>query len=64
MESDKEKSNFFSQMISSYSSLVFLNNQKQIAARDYLSIKIWDLSKTNKPLLTIPIQEALKSKLC
>lgn len=52
----KEKSNFFTQMISSYSSISFLNNHRHIAARDYLSIKVWDISKTDKPLVSIPIQ--------
>jgi len=43
-------------MISSYSSLVFLNNNKQIAARDYLSVKVWDLAKSDKPIMSLPIQ--------
>lgn len=64
MEASKQKSNFFTQMISSYSSLVFLNNNKQIAARDYLSVKVWDLAKSDKPIMSLPIQQAIKSKLC
>jgi serine/threonine-protein phosphatase 2A regulatory subunit B len=64
MESNNEQSNFFTQMISSYSSLVFLNNNKQIAARDFLSVKVWDLAKTDKPIFSLPIQKAMKSKLC
>ncbi len=43
-------------MISSYSSLCFLNNQKYIAARDYLSVKVWDIAKNDKPLLSVPVQ--------
>lgn len=43
-------------MISSYSSLDFLKGQKQIIARDYLSVKVWDLSKTDKPVVSITIQ--------
>lgn len=52
----KEKNNFFSQMISSCSGLAFTNNSRQIVVRDYLSVKLWDLSKTDKPLLSIPVQ--------
>lgn len=51
-------------MISSYSSLAFTNNSRYIAARDYLNVKLWDLSKSDKPLLNIPVQDAIKSKLC
>lgn len=51
-------------MISSYSSLTFINNSRYIAARDYLSVKVWDLAKNDKPVCSITIQEALKSKLC
>lgn len=55
--------NFFSHMISSYSSLVFLNNNKQIATRDCLGVKVWDISKTDKPIISIAVEESLKSKL-
>jgi serine/threonine-protein phosphatase 2A regulatory subunit B len=34
-----------------------------LAARDFLSVKIWDVAMPNKPLNVIPIQESLKSKL-
>jgi len=43
-------------MIASYSDMCFLNNQRQIAARDYLSVKIWDIGKPDKPILSIPVQ--------
>lgn len=51
-------------MISSYSSLVFLNNSKYVACRDYLTVKVWDVCKTNKPVASIFVQDSLKSKLC
>lgn len=43
-------------MISSYSSISFLNNNKYIVGRDYLTIKVWDISKTDKPITSITIQ--------
>ncbi len=64
IEAQKDKTNFFTQMISSYSSIQFTNNNKHIIARDYLSIKVWDISKADKPISSIPIQESIKSKLC
>lgn len=43
-------------MISSYSSINFLNNNKYIVGRDYLTVKVWDISKTDKPITSITIQ--------
>lgn len=51
-------------MISSYSSVDFMANARQLVTRDYLTIKIWDLATNKKPLATITIQDSLKSKLC
>ena len=64
IESPKEKGNFFTQMISSYSSMFFLANNRYIAARDFLTVKVWDVTKTDRPVACITLQEALKSKLC
>lgn len=64
IDSSKEKANFFTQMISSYSSIDFMNNNKYIVGRDYLSVKVWDITKTDKPILSVTVQESLKSKLC
>lgn len=64
LDSCREKANFFTQMISSYSSLAFLNNNKQIVTRDFLSVKVWDICKTDKPIASITIQDTLKTKLC
>ena len=61
---NKEKQTFFTQMISSYSSLTFINNSKYIATRDFLTVKVWDVCRTDKPVLSIAIQDSLKSKLC
>lgn len=51
-------------MISSYSSINFMNGNKYIVGRDYLTVKVWDVSKAEKPIVSITVQEALKSKLC
>jgi hypothetical protein len=42
--------------MSSYSSLSFMNNNKYIVGQDYLSVKIWDITKTDKPVSSIIIQ--------
>ena len=61
---NQEKKNFFNQMISSYSSLGFMSNAKYLVSRDFLTVKVWDVCKTNKPVACITVQDALKPKLC
>ena len=56
--------NFFTELISSYSSAQFIKKGKYVAARDYLNVKIWDICNASKPLMTISLQDSLKSKLC
>jgi serine/threonine-protein phosphatase 2A regulatory subunit B len=51
-------------LIENYSSVEFLKNGKYIAARDYLSVKVWDLANTKKPLMNVSLQETMKTKLC
>ena len=56
MESPKEKGNFFTQMISSYSNMIFLGNSRYIAARDFLTVKVWDVAKNDRPVACVTIQ--------
>lgn len=56
--------NFFTELVSSYSSAQFLKKGKYIAARDYLTVKVWDVCNASKPLTTITLQDNIKSKLC
>jgi serine/threonine-protein phosphatase 2A regulatory subunit B len=48
--------NFFTEMISSYSSAQFLKNGKFIVSRDFLTVKVWDICNTKKPVTTVTIQ--------
>jgi hypothetical protein len=41
-----------------------MNGNKYIVGRDYLTVKVWDITKVDKPIVSITVQEALKSKLC
>lgn len=43
-------------MISNYSSVEFIKGGKYIAARDFLSVKIWDVCQSKKPLLEVTLQ--------
>ncbi len=56
--------NFFTEIISSISDVTYSKNGKYIFSRDFLSVKVWDVAMSNKPLEVINIFEPLKSKLC
>ena len=60
----KAAKNFFTELIENYSSVEFLKNGKYVAARDYLTVKVWDLANTKKPLMNVSLQETMKTKLC
>lgn len=55
--------NFFSDMIASVTSVEFMQNCKYIISREYLNIKIWDITNPKKPMYNICIQQELKSNL-
>lgn len=55
--------NFFTEITSSISDVKFSSDGRYIAARDYLTVKIWDVNMNNKPLKTINIHDQLKERL-
>jgi serine/threonine-protein phosphatase 2A regulatory subunit B len=55
--------NFFTDIVSSYNSGTFTPNERYLAARDFLTVKIWDVAMPNKPVSVVTVQESLKSKL-
>ena len=50
-------------MLSSYSSGDFTKQGKYIVSRDYLSVKIWDICNTKKPVTNVVLYDGFKSKL-
>ena len=56
LTNQKETKNFFTEMISNYSSLEFLRSGKYIAARDYLTVKVWDVCQGRKPVYEVILQ--------
>ena len=56
MFEQKTAKNFFTELVQNYSSVEFLKNGKYLAARDYLTVKVWDLANTKKPILNIGLQ--------
>lgn len=61
---DPASKSFFSEIIASISDVKFSPDGRYIYARDYLTLKIWDLHMESKPIQTIPIHDHLKPRLC
>jgi len=55
---------FFSEIIASISDVKFTSDGRYIVARDYLTLKIWDVKMETRPVKTIQIHEHLRPKLC
>lgn len=55
---------FFSEIISSVSDIKFTHDGRYILARDYMTLKLWDLNMESKPVATYPVHESLRSQLC
>jgi len=56
--------NFFTDIIVSICDATFSRNGKYVFARDFCTVKVWDLANTSKPLANIPIYDPIKTKLC
>lgn len=56
--------NFFTDIIVSICDATFSNNGKYVFARDFCTVKVWDLANTSKPVANIPIYDPIKTKLC
>ena len=61
---DPVNKSFFSEIISSISDIKFSLDGRYILARDYMTLKIWDINKEDKPVKVIPVHDYLKPKLC
>jgi len=63
-EEDPSNKSFFSEIISSISDVKFSLDGRYILARDFMTLKIWDINMEARPLKTIHIHEQLRPKLC
>ena len=63
-EEDPSNKSFFSEIISSISDVKFSPDGRYILARDYLTLKVWDINMNSQPIRTIKIHDHLRSKLC
>jgi serine/threonine-protein phosphatase 2A regulatory subunit B len=56
---------FFSEMIACVNDMQFLSNDgNKLVARDYLTVKLWDVRQPTKPYKTIQVCDYLEKKLC
>jgi hypothetical protein len=63
-EEDPSAKSFFSEIISSISDIKFSADGRFILARDFMTLKVWDVNMEARPLKTIHIHEQLRPKLC
>jgi len=61
---DPSNKSFFSEIISSISDMKFSNDGRFLLTRDYMTLKLWDLSMEREPVRTVKIHEHLRSRLC
>lgn len=62
---DPAKKHFFSEIVSSVSSATFNPaNNNQIVCRDYLTVKVWDVRNTSKPVKNLYVTDYIDKKLC
>ncbi|KAF1336606.1 hypothetical protein FI667_g225, partial [Globisporangium splendens] len=62
-QEDPEARSFFSEIIASISDIKFSPDGRYIIARDFLTLKIWDVNMDSKPVQTINIHEHLRPRL-
>ncbi len=55
---------FFSEIIASISDVQFGAGGRYLLARDYMTLKVWDVAMESRPVATFSVHEALRGKLC
>ncbi|CAI5732800.1 unnamed protein product [Hyaloperonospora brassicae] len=60
---DPEARSFFSEIIASISDVKFSPDGRYIIARDFLTLKVWDINMNSRPVQTINIHEHLRPRL-
>jgi len=57
------RSSFFSEVISSVSDMKFSQDGRYILARDYMTLKLWDVAMERSPVLTLDVHDYLRARL-
>ncbi len=58
-----ESHSFFTEIVANVTDVKFTPNGNELIARDYLSVKRWDLRKESEPVCAYNVQDALMPKL-
>ena len=61
---DPANRSFFSEIIASISDVKFSHCGRYFLTRDFLTLKLWDLTMERGPLETYHMHDYLRSKLC
>eukprot|EP00178_Gracilaria_changii_P021873 TRINITY_DN64816_c0_g1_i1.p1 TRINITY_DN64816_c0_g1~~TRINITY_DN64816_c0_g1_i1.p1 ORF type:complete len:105 (+),score=5.16 TRINITY_DN64816_c0_g1_i1:23-337(+) len=56
--------NYIYELLASYSDVKFTQKGKYLITRDCLTVKLWDVAAPKKPLHSVMLNDAVKSKLC
>mmetsp|Transcript_12967 Transcript_12967/g.38110 ORF Transcript_12967/g.38110 Transcript_12967/m.38110 type:complete len:492 (+) Transcript_12967:111-1586(+) len=62
-EQGAARATFFSEVISSVSDMKFSQDGRYILSRDYMTLKLWDLSMERAPVLTLDVHDYLRARL-
>src|SRR5690606_32069883 len=62
-DEEQDQQSFFDEMTQNVTSAKFSKGGKFIIARDYMSIKIWDVAMEKKPVETIYVHEYLRERM-
>ncbi|KAF1791274.1 Protein phosphatase 2A regulatory subunit PR55, conserved site [Phytophthora cactorum] len=62
-QEDPEARSFFSEIIASISDIKFSPDGRYIIARDFLTLKVWDINMNSRPVQTLNIHEHLRPRL-
>jgi serine/threonine-protein phosphatase 2A regulatory subunit B len=54
---------FFSEIIASISDIRFSRDGRYILARDYMTLKLWDLNMESRPVATFQMHEHLRARV-
>jgi len=63
-EEDASNRSFFSEIVSSISDVRFNHSGVYMTARDYMTVKVWDVRMESRAVETYSVHDYLRSKLC
>lgn len=64
MDEDPATRSFFTDIVSSITSCKYTPDGQFIIARDYLTVKVWDVRSNAKPVAVVPVHDYLRLHLC